>query len=71
MSKLAKDELFEGRYVPLDEVLRHIDQVSRDHVLRLAHELIDPNRLSLTALGPVSPRALSTCFDRTPRGRSR
>jgi predicted Zn-dependent peptidase len=58
MNKIAKDELFEGRHVPLDEVLTRIDGVRTHHVLELARELIDADRLAVTALGPVSQRSL-------------
>jgi predicted Zn-dependent peptidase len=58
MSKLAKDELYQGRHVPLEEIMVEIDRVSENQVLRLGHELFDPATLSVTALGPLSGRAL-------------
>lgn len=58
MSKLAKDELQQGRYTPLEEMMAEIDRVSEAQVLRLSRELFDLSALAVTALGPVSPRAL-------------
>ena len=58
MSKLAKDELYEGRHVSLDEMMGEIDRVSAAHVLRLSRELFDVACLSVTALGSVSDRSI-------------
>lgn len=58
MSKLAKDELHHGRHISLEEIMGEIDRVSEEQVLRLSRELFDVNYLSVTALGPVSRRAL-------------
>jgi predicted Zn-dependent peptidase len=54
MYKLAKDELFHGRHIPLEEMMSDIDKVSREQLLRAATELFDPAVLSVAALGPVS-----------------
>lgn len=58
MSRLAKDELHQGRYMSLEEMLADIDRVNGEQLLRLAHELFDLSRLSVTALGPVSHQSL-------------
>ena len=58
MSKLAKDELYEGRHVSLDEMMAEIDRVSLAQVLRLSGELFDTDKLALTGLGPISERSL-------------
>lgn len=63
MSKLAKDELHHGRRVSLDEVMAGIDRVSRSQLLGLSRELFDERCLSVTALGPVSRRGLSSVFN--------
>jgi predicted Zn-dependent peptidase len=54
MSRLAKDEIYFGRYFSLDETLREINRVSRRQVQRLSDQLLDPRKLSLTVLGPVA-----------------
>lgn len=58
MSRLAKDELHQGRHTSLEEMLADIDRVNGEQLLRLAHELFDLSRLSVTALGPVSHQSL-------------
>lgn len=58
MNKLAKDELHQGRHVSLKEMVEAIDQVSLDRVHRLSSAILDPNTLSVTALGPVSRASL-------------
>ena len=63
MSKLAKDELYHGRYLSLEEMTTEIDRISSDQILRLAHALLDSESLSVTALGPISRRALQTALN--------
>lgn len=58
MSKLAKDELHQGRYFSLKEMLDAIDRVRPEQVQRLARLLFDPRLLSVTALGPVTRPSL-------------
>jgi predicted Zn-dependent peptidase len=62
MSKLAKDELYEGRHVSLDEMMAEIDRVSAAQILRLSWELFDADGLSLTAFGPVDERCLESAM---------
>ncbi|MFM8552313.1 MAG: M16 family metallopeptidase [Nitrospiraceae bacterium] len=63
MSKLAKDELHQGEPTSLEEMLIEIDRVSGEHLLRLSRDLFDLNRLSVTALGPVSQTSLQSALD--------
>ncbi len=58
MSKLAKDELIHGSRVSLEELLSQIDRVKPEHVDRVGRELFRFDRLSITGLGPISPRIL-------------
>jgi predicted Zn-dependent peptidase len=62
MSKLAKDELYEGRHVSLDEMMGEIDRVSIPQVLRLSRDLFAVEELSVTALGPVSERSVESAL---------
>jgi predicted Zn-dependent peptidase len=57
MSKLAKEEIYFGRYFTLEEVLGEIEKVD-GAVQKLAYELFNPAYYSLTALGDVSRRNL-------------
>ncbi|HET6369879.1 MAG TPA: pitrilysin family protein, partial [Nitrospiria bacterium] len=57
MSKLAKEEIYFGRYFTLEEVLGEIDKVEGT-IQKLAYDLFNPAYYSLTALGEVSRRNL-------------
>nr|MBI3611570.1 insulinase family protein [Nitrospirota bacterium] len=56
MSKLAKDEMYYGRHVPLREIMADIDAVSVDQLSRLSRELLDDRHLTVTALGPLKKK---------------
>ena len=55
MNKLAKDELAQGRYVSLRELVSEIDRVSVQDVQEICWDLLDFGSMSVTALGPVNP----------------
>jgi predicted Zn-dependent peptidase len=57
MHRIARNQLYEGRFVPLDELLARVDQVRSEDVQRIATELIPRDRLSLVALGPSAGSA--------------
>jgi len=40
MNRIARNELYEGRFVPLDELVRRVDRVLSSDVQRVASELI-------------------------------
>lgn len=50
MSRLARQEMTFGRHIPVDEVLRGLDAVTADDVLRLASEMFD-RPLTMMVLG--------------------
>jgi predicted Zn-dependent peptidase len=62
MSKLAKDEIYEGRHITLDEMMAEIDRVSVSQITRLARELFNLDGLSVTVLGPVTDRAFDSAM---------
>jgi len=53
MNRLAKQELYHGHFITLDEMLAAIDAVSLSEVREMATQLLDGSQLSLVALGPV------------------
>jgi predicted Zn-dependent peptidase len=53
MSRIAKNEIYFGRDVPLEEVAAGIDAVSNDAVVRMAERLFRPGTLALTVLGDL------------------
>lgn len=62
MNHLAKDELHWGRRSSPEALLAEIDQISTEQVARVADELLDAARLSITVLGPVSERAVAAAI---------
>ncbi len=60
MNRLAKNEVCFGRYVPSEEFIAHIDQVSRKDIQSLAQEIFAPGKLNLVALGDVRQEDLTT-----------
>ena len=56
MNKLAKDEISQGRYVSLKEMLSEIDKISRVQIQNVAQDLLNVEELTMTALGSV-PRS--------------
>ena len=53
MNKLAKDELYQGRHVTLQEIVKAIDKISSDQILRVSQKLLDQKEFVVTALGPI------------------
>ncbi len=53
MSKVAKDEMYFGRHIPLGEIMTAIDRVSARQLWRLSRDLFDDRYLTVTALGPL------------------
>jgi len=60
MHRIARNELYEGRFVPLDELVGRVEQVTSQDVQRIASEIIARDRLSLVALGPSAGPAFET-----------
>lgn len=59
MVRLAQNEIYFNRHIPLAETLSHFDRVQPEEIMALAAKLFDPNQLSLTILGPqMDTRAL-------------
>ncbi len=54
MSNLARQEMYFGRYISLDEMASAIDAVTAEEVLAVARELFDADRIALTVLGPLN-----------------
>ena len=59
MTKLAKDELYQGRQVSLREMVKEIDRVSIDRVQELSRRLFDFDSLTVSALGRIDPQMVS------------
>ena len=55
MTRLAKQELYFGRYFSLDQILASVDRVGADEISALIDQLLGHTPLSLVALGPAGP----------------
>src|SRR5207245_10855792 len=52
MSNLARQEMYFGRHVSLDEIARRVDAVTAEDVVAVARELFSTDQIALTILGP-------------------
>jgi predicted Zn-dependent peptidase len=59
MSNLARQEMYFGRYIPIDEIAREVEAVTAEDVLSVARELLVPGRIALTVLGPLNGSRMS------------
>jgi predicted Zn-dependent peptidase len=51
MSSLARQQMYHGRFFSADEITAEVDRVTSAEIQRLAHQLFDPEALTLTLLG--------------------
>ena len=56
MTRLARSEIYSGRYVPVEELIASVDRITADDVGRVAKEILSRERLCLVALGPKTER---------------
>ncbi len=54
MSRIARQEIYFGKYLSMDDIIKNVEKVTGDQVQRLAQQLFIPENLSLTILGPLS-----------------
>jgi len=59
MSNLARQEMYFGRYITMDEIAREVEAVTAEDVLGVARELLVPGRIALTVLGPLNGDRMS------------
>lgn len=60
MNKLAKDELIAGAHTSLEDMLAEIDAITEQQVFRVGQDLLSPESMAITGLGPLSSRQVST-----------
>lgn len=59
MNKLAKDELIAGAHTTLEDMIQEIDALTDQQIFCVARDFFIPNRMALTALGPISSRQVN------------
>jgi predicted Zn-dependent peptidase len=52
MNRLARNEIIEGRFVGIGELVGRVDDVSTEDIQDLAARFLDPTQLTLVSLGP-------------------
>jgi predicted Zn-dependent peptidase len=57
MNRLAKGEYYFGRQITLDEIITSMENVTANDLYATGARLINPDRFTIVALGPVSPGA--------------
>jgi len=66
MNRLAKHELLLGEYISIDETISQIDSVSSASLRDVAAKLFQPDKLSVTVLGPVTKKAVENSINWRP-----
>jgi len=59
MSRLAREEIYFGRFVPLEEMIRSLYEVDRDELVRLAETYLDPTLQTVVGHGPAHELAFA------------
>jgi predicted Zn-dependent peptidase len=54
MSRLARQEIYFGKYISIDDIIKGVEKVTSDQVRQLAQQLFTRENLSLAILGPLS-----------------
>jgi len=53
MLRLAKNEINFGHFIPLEDIIAGVEQVTIAEIIELARELLQPDHWGMAALGPV------------------
>jgi predicted Zn-dependent peptidase len=56
MNRLARNEIYFGREIPLEELARDIDKVTHDQVVELAATSFMSGKMALVTLGDLKGR---------------
>ena len=54
MSRIARQEIYYGKYFSMDDIIKGVEKVTGDQVEPLAQQIFTPENMSLTILGPLS-----------------
>lgn len=54
MSRIARQEIYYGKYLSMDDIIKGVEKVTAGEVQRLAQQLFTQDNISLTILGPLS-----------------
>ena len=59
MSNLARQQMYYGRFTSVDEIVADVDRVTPADIQRVANELLQGDRISLTLLGNLGDLAVT------------
>ena len=59
MTRLAQNEIYFGRYIPIEEVIKGIEGVTSEELNQLAQDLFREELFCLTVLGPIEKTELT------------
>lgn len=62
MIRLARNEIHFGRYISLEEIIKGIDRVTAEDILRLADRIFGRQELTFTGLGPFEKTGIDRKF---------
>ncbi len=54
MSRLARQEIYFGKYLSMDDIIKGVEKVTAEQVQRLARHLFSRGNIALTILGPIN-----------------
>ena len=59
MSNLARQEMYFDRFITLDEIINHVEEVTADDLAQLANEFFKPESIAVTVLGNLNGLKIS------------
>jgi predicted Zn-dependent peptidase len=69
MSSIAKNEMYFGEYMPVEDVCKRVDAVTPEDIRRVARKLLRLDRQSILVLGPKPSAALRKKLQAVTGGR--
>jgi predicted Zn-dependent peptidase len=54
MSRIARQEIYFGKYLSMDDIIKGVEKVTAEQVQHLAQQLFSRDNIALTVLGPLS-----------------
>ena len=54
MSRIARQEIYFGKYISIDDIIKGVEKVTTEQVRVLARQLFTPENISLAILGPLT-----------------
>jgi predicted Zn-dependent peptidase len=59
MNRLARNEIYLGRYITINETMRNIERVKKEDLVMVACKYLNPESASMVILGPLEKSILS------------